>query len=279
LEGFAVKKILVVALSALLCLGVMAGCGGDNKPADDGQLVKLKVGASPTPHAEILAQVKEDLKAQGVDLEIVEYTDYVQPNLAVESGDLDANFFQHKPYMDDFNEEQGTHLVSVASIHYEPMGVYAGKTASLDALPDGAKVAVPNDTTNEARALLLLQDLGIIKLKEDAGLTATKLDVVENPKNIELIEAEAAQLPRSLPDVDIAVINGNYAIQGGLKVSDALAAEDKDALAATTFANIITVKEGREEDEAIVKLINALQSEKIKTYIEDSYEGAALPVF
>ena len=209
------KKILVVALSALLCLGVMAGCGGDNKPADDGQLVKLKVGASPTPHAEILAQVKEDLKAQGVDLEIVEYTDYVQPNLAVESGDLDANFFQHKPYMDDFNEEQGTHLVSVASIHYEPMGVYAGKTASLDALPDGAKVAVPNDTTNEARALLLLQDLGIIKLKEDAGLTATKLDVVENPKNIELIEAEAAQLPRSLPDVDIAVINGNYAIQGG----------------------------------------------------------------
>ena len=273
------KKILVVALSALLCLGVMAGCGGDNKPADDGQLVKLKVGASPTPHAEILAQVKEDLKAQGVDLEIVEYTDYVQPNLAVESGDLDANFFQHKPYMDDFNEEQGTHLVSVASIHYEPMGVYAGKTASLDALPDGAKVAVPNDTTNEARALLLLQDLGIIKLKEDAGLTATKLDVVENPKNIELIEAEAAQLPRSLPDVDIAVINCNYAIQGGLKVSDALAAEDKDALAATTFANIITVKEGREEDEAIVKLINALQSEKIKTYIEDSYEGAALPVF
>ena len=273
------KKILVVALSALLCLGVMAGCGGDNKPADDGQLVKLKVGASPTPHAEILAQVKEDLKAQGVDLEIVEYTDYVQPNLAVESGDLDANFFQHKPYMDDFNEEQGTHLVSVASIHYEPMGVYAGKTASLDALPDGAKVAVPNDTTNEARALLLLQDLGIIKLKEDAGLTATKLDVVENPKNIELIEAEAAQLPRSLPDVDITVINGNYAIQGGLKVSDALAAEDKDALAATTFANIITVKEGREEDEAIVKLINALQSEKIKTYIEDSYEGAALPVF
>ena len=273
------KKILVVALSALLCLGVMAGCGGDNKPADDGQLVKLKVGASPTPHAEILAQVKEDLKAQGVDLEIAEYTDYVQPNLAVESGDLDANFFQHKPYMDDFNEEQGTHLVSVASIHYEPMGVYAGKTASLDALPDGAKVAVPNDTTNEARALLLLQDLGIIKLKEDAGLTATKLDVVENPKNIELIEAEAAQLPRSLPDVDIAVINGNYAIQGGLKVSDALAAEDKDALAATTFANIITVKEGREEDEAIVKLINALQSEKIKTYIEDSYEGAALPVF
>ena len=258
------KKILVVALSALLCLGVMAGCGGDNKPADDGQLVKLKVGASPTPHAEILAQVKEDLKAQGVDLEIVEYTDYVQPNLAVESGDLDANFFQHKPYMDDFNEEQGTHLVSVASIHYEPMGVYAGKTASLDALPDGAKVAVPNDT---------------IKLKEDAGLTATKLDVVENPKNIELIEAEAAQLPRSLPDVDIAVINGNYAIQGGLKVSDALAAVDKDALAATTFANIITVKEGREEDEAIVKLINALQSEKIKTYIEDSYEGAALPVF
>ena len=209
------KKILVVALSALLCLGVMAGCGGDNKPADDGQLVKLKVGASPTPHAEILAQVKEDLKAQGVDLEIAEYTDYVQPNLAVESGDLDANFFQHKPYMDDFNEEQGTHLVSVASIHYEPMGVYAGKTASLDALPDGAKVAVPNDTTNEARALLLLQDLGIIKLKEDAGLTATKLDVVENPKNIELIEAEAAQLPRSLPDVDIAVINGNYAIQGG----------------------------------------------------------------
>ncbi|MBE5781381.1 MAG: ABC transporter substrate-binding protein [Clostridiales bacterium] len=269
------KKILVLALAALLCLGVMVGCGG----AAEEELVTLKVGASPTPHAEILAQLKEDLKAEGINLEIVEYTDFVMPNTAVENGELDANFFQHAPYMENFNVEQGTHLVSVAAIHYEPMGVYAGKSSDLNNIPEGAKIAVPNDTTNEARALLLLEELGIIKLKEDAGLTATKLDIVENAHNVEIIEAEAAQLPRSLPDVDFGVINGNYAIQAGMKASDALAAEAKDALAATTFANILTVKEGNENNEAVLALVKAMQSEKIKKYIEETYEGAALPVF
>lgn len=274
------KKILVVALSALLCLGVMAGCGGDNKPADDGQLVKLKVGASPTPHAEILAQVKEDLKAQGVDLEIVEYTDYVQPNLVVESGDLDANFFQHKPYMDDFNEEQGTHLVSVASIHYEPMGVYAGKTASLDALPDGAKVAVPNDTTNEARALMLLEAQGLIKLKDGAGINATKLDIVENPKNLDIVELEAAQLPRSLQDVDMAVINGNYSLQAGLSIAkDSIAHEEDDSAARDTYVNVLCVKEGHENDEAIQALAKALKSDEVKKFMEEKYEGGVVPLF
>ena len=233
-----------------------------------------------TPHAEIIEQVRDLLKAKGFELEIVEFTDYVMPNTALEDGDLDANFFQHKPYLDDFNANNGTHIVSVAAIHYEPFGIYPGKTASLEELADGAQIAIPNDGTNEARALLLLEAQGLIKLKEDAGMTATKIDIVENPKNLDIIEIEAAQLPRSLQDVDLAVINGNYAIQGGLSVGkDAIAAEDKDSLAAETYANIIAVKEGNENTEKTKALIEVLQSETVRSFIEATYDGAVIPKF
>lgn len=237
----------------------------------------IKVGASPTPHAEILKVAADVLKNQGYALEIVEYSDYVQPNLALESKDLDANFFQHKPYLDDFNAEKGTRLVSLGTVHYEPFGIYAGKTAALADLKDGAAVAVPNDTTNEARALLLLQAQGLLKLKDGAGLTATSRDIVDNPKHLKIEEIEAAQLVRALPDVDIAVINGNYAILGGLKVKDALAAESADSVAAATYANILAVRAGDESRDELQALIQALKSDAVKKYIVDTYEGAVVP--
>lgn len=243
------------------------------------ELKEIKVGASPAPHAEILAAAAPALEKLGYKLNIVEYTDYVQPNLALSTGDLDANYFQHLPYLEQFNQENGTKLVSAAAIHYEPFGIYAGKTASLDALADGAKVAVPNDATNEARALLLLEAQGLIKLTDGVGLNATKTDVAENPKNLEILEIEAAQVPRSLQDVDIAVVNGNYAIEAGLKVSDALAVEASDSEAAVTYGNVIAVQEGKENDEAIQALIEALTGDEVKTFIESTYEGAVVPLF
>lgn len=268
------KKTVTILLSAVMALSLFAGCG--TKTAEDKKIV---IGASTTPHAEILAIAKEILAEQGYDLVITEFTDYVQPNLALQSGELDANYFQHQPYLDDFNKENKTDLVSLASIHYEPLGIYPGKTATLDALKDGAKIAVPNDTTNEARALLLLEAQGLIKLKADVGITATKNDIAENPKNLEIVEIEAAQLTRSLPDVDIAVINGNYAIDAGLDVATALAKEEKDSLAATTYANIIAIRAGDENREDLKALVAALQSDKIKKFIEDTYKGAVVPVF
>lgn len=237
----------------------------------------IKVGASPTPHAEILKVAANVLKEQGYTLEIVEYSDYVQPNLALESKDLDANFFQHKPYLDDFNKEKGTKLVSLGTVHYEPFGIYAGKTTAMADLKDGAVVAVPNDTTNEARALLLLQAQGLLKLKDGAGLTATSRDIVDNPKRLRIEEIEAAQLVRALPDVDIAVINGNYAILGGLKVKNALAAESADSVAAATYANILAVRAGAENQADLKALIQALRSDAVKKYIADTYEGAVVP--
>lgn len=239
----------------------------------------IVVGASPSPHAEILENVKEILKNEGYELKIVEYTDYVQPNNALEAGDLDANYFQHKPYLDDFNEQFKTHLVSVAGIHYEPFGIYAGKCSSIDQLQDKAQVAVPNDTTNEARALLLLEAQGLIKLKEGAGLNATKQDIVENTKNLDIVEIEAAQLPLSLQDVDLAVINGNYAIDAGLKVKDALVTEDAKSLAAETYANIVVVKEGNENNEKIKALVNALEQDSVRDFMINKYEGAVVPTF
>ena len=247
--------------------------------AATGELEVLKVGASITPHAEILAQVKDTLAAEGYDLQVVEYNDYVLPNTALEDGELDANFFQHQPYLDDFNAENGTHLVSVAAVHFEPFGLYAGKTDSIANLKDGATVAVPNDTTNEARALLLLEAQGLIKLKEGAGLTATVLDIEENPLNLEIKEIEAAQLVRSLPDVDIAAINGNYAAEGGLNVADAIAVEASDSLAADTYANVIVVKEGNENSEKTQALVGAVLSDGVKSYIEETYGNAVIPVF
>lgn len=251
----------------------------DETKAASGDLRKIKVGASPSPHAEILEEANKVLKDKGYELDIVVYNDYVQPNIAVDTGELDANFFQHYPYLESFNEERGTKVVSAGVTHYEPFGIYAGKVSSLDDLKDGAKIAVPNDVTNEARALQLLAAQGLIKIKDGAGLTATKNDIVENPKNIELLEVEAAQVPRSLQDVDVAVVNGNYAIEAGLKVKDALAVEDASSEAADTYANIIAVKEGNEKNEEILALLDAIQSPEVKKFIEDKYEGAVVPLF
>lgn len=289
------KKLVSLLLTGALSFGLLAGCGGGNTgsantPAGNSETpgtentaslegTTIKVGASPAPHAEILEVAKEILAEQGITLEIVEFNDYIQPNTAVENEELDANYFQHITYMNDFNESDGTHLVSAAEIHYEPFGLYAGKTASLDELADGAQIAVPNDATNEGRALLLLQQEGLITLKEGAGLTATKADIAENPKNLEIVELEASQLPVRLGDVDMAVINGNYAIDAGLKVSDALAVEASDGEAAQAYVNVLAVKEGHENDPAIQALVAALKSDEVKTFMEETYEGAVVPMF
>ncbi len=285
------KKTLFILFTLTLAFTLLAGCGSsssdntaseENKSSEEttaSEPKKIVVGATPAPHAEILTAAKEILQEKGYELEIKEFTDYVQPNLSLESGELDANFFQHTPSLDDFNAEQNTNIVSLASIHYEPLGVYPGKTKSFDDLQDGAQVAVPNDTTNEARALLLLEAQGLIKLDPNAGFKATKNDIVENPKNLQFIEIEAAQLVRSLADVDIAVINGNYAIQGGLNVvTDTLAIEEKDSNAATTYANILAIRKGDENREDLKALAEALQSDDVKKFIEETYEGAVVPV-
>ena len=278
------KKFLAFALAVMTLVGV-AACGKKKEDKVSGSSevkkpVTIKVGASVTPHAEILGVAKELLAKEGYTLEIVEFNDYVLPNTSVEDGELDANYFQHRKYLADFNEENDTHLVEVVPVHYEPFGIYAGKTKSLEELADGAKIAVPNDGTNEGRALLLLEAQGLIKLKENVGFTATKLDIVENPKNLEIQELDAAQLVRALGDVDLAVINGNYAIQGGLNAGkDALAVEDKDSEATQTYANVLAVKEGHEKDAGILALAKALQSEEVKKFIEENYDGAVIPMF
>ena len=291
------KKLLALTLALVLCLG-LAACGGGTSTDTDtnadtssdadtngdatanGETITLTVGATPNPHAEILAQVKDDLAVEGIDLVVKEYSDYVVPNTAVEEGDLDANYFQHTPYMEKFNEENGTHLVSVGKIHYEPMGIYPGLTKTLEELPDGATIAVPNDATNEARALQLLAAQGLIELKEDAGLNATPNDITSNPKNLQFKELEAAMLPQTASEVDLSVINSNFAMEGGMNpATDSLASEDADSEAAQTFANIVAVKEGHENDPAIQALVKALQSDKVKEYIEKTYSGAVVAVF
>ena len=240
----------------------------------------ITVAASPTPHAEILAEAAKILAKEGWTLEVTEFEDYVQPNLVVDSGEIDANYFQHTPYLDDFNEKKGTNLVAVAAIHYEPFGIYPGTKTALSDLADGDVIAVPNDTTNEARALQLLAAQGIITLKEDAGLAATKNDVVDNTHNIELVEMEAAQLPRTLSDVDFAVINGNYAAEAGFSASkDALAVEDATSEAAQTYANLLVVEEGNENEPAIKALVAALTSQTVKDYIDSTYDGAVVAIF
>ena len=238
----------------------------------------ITVAASPTPHAEILAQAAKILAEQGWTLEVTEFEDYVQPNLVVESGDIDANYFQHVPYLDNFNEEKGTSLVSVAGIHYEPFGIYPGTKADLAALSDGDVIAVPNDTTNEARALLLLQDNGIIKLKDGAGLLATVKDIEENPHNIKIQELEAAQVSRVKDEVAFVVLNGNYALEAGFSVAhDAVAYETSDSVAAQTYVNVLVVKAGNENNEGILALAEVLKSQEIKQYIIDTYDGAVVP--
>ena len=237
------------------------------------------MAASPTPHAEIQnTAVKPLVEKDGYKLVVKEFTDYVQPNTATEDGEVDANYFQHKPYLDNFNKEKGTHLVSVEGIHFEPFGLYPGKTKSLDDLADGAKIAVPNDATNEARALQLLAAQGIITLKEDAGLAATKNDVVDNPHNIELVEMEAAQLPRTLSDVDFAVINGNYALQADLNAAeDSLITENTDY--AKVYVNVVACRSGEENSDKIQALKKALQSDDVKKYVDETYKGAVVTVF
>ena len=238
----------------------------------------IKVAASPTPHAEILAQAKPILKEQGWDLEVVEFEDYVQPNLVVEAGDFDANYFQHVPYLDSFNEENGTHLVNAGGIHYEPFGIYPGTKKSLDEVADGDEIAVPNDTTNEARALLLLQDNGIIKLKDGAGLTATVKDIEENPHNVKIVELEAAQVARVTGEAAYVVLNGNYALEAGLSVAkDAIAYESSDSEAAKTYVNIIAVEDGNENNDGIKALVDVLKSDTIRDYILKTYDGAVIP--
>lgn len=240
--------------------------------------VDIKIGATPSPHAEILEAAKDDLAAAGVNIEIVTYNDYVQPNLATEQGEIQANYFQHQPYLDDFNAENKTDLVSVGKIHYEPFGIYAGKSSDLSNIADGAQIAVPNDTTNEARALLLLQDNGIIKLKDGAGLKATKQDIVENPHNVELLEVEAAQIPRSVDSVDFTCMNGNYAIEAGFKPSDALVQEDPNSEAAQTYANIVAVAAKDQDADWAKKLVEVLQSKKVSDFINEKYEGGVIPI-
>ena len=263
-------KILALVLAVLF---VFASC---EKKADDKKIV---VAASSTPHAEILEQCIDTLKEQGYTLEIKVMDDYIIPNNATESGDVDANYFQHQPYLDEFNASNGPHLVTVAKIHYEPYAIYAGTSKSLDEIPEGAKIAVPNDPSNEARALQLLASKGFFKLADGAGLKATKKDIIENPNNYEIVEMEAALLPSVLGEVNAAVINGNYAIGAGLKVSEALAVEDAESEAAQTFANIIVVKEGNENNEKIKALVKAVQSDNVKNFIEATYDKAVIAIF
>ena len=267
------KKFLAVLLTGALAVGVLGGCGG--KGADD---KVIKVAASATPHAELLEQAKPILANKGYDLQVTVFDDYVQPNEVVESGDFDANYFQHIPYLDSFNEEKGTHLVNAGGIHYEPFGIYPGTKSDLGSVADGDSVAVPNDTTNEARALLLLQDNGLITLKSGAGLNATVNDIEENPYNLEIVELEAAQVPRVVEEVAFVVLNGNYALEAGYSVAkDALAYESSDSEAAKTYVNVIAVKEGNENTDKIKALVEALKSDTVKTYITDTYDGAVIP--
>lgn len=268
------KKLVAVLVAGVLAVTSLAGCG---KKADKNDKV-IKIAASATPHAEILEQAKPILEKEGYTLEVTVFDDYVLPMTVVESEELDANYAVHVPYLDSFNEEQGTHLVNAGGIHYEPFGIYPGKKNSLDELAEGDTIAVPNDTTNEARALLLLQDNGLITLKDGAGLTATVNDIVDNPKNLKFEELEAAQVARVREEVAFVVLNGNYALEVGLSVAkDSVAYELSDSEAAKTYVNIIAVKEGHENDEKIKALVKVLQSDEIRSFINEKYDGAVVP--
>ncbi|MDO4294474.1 MAG: MetQ/NlpA family ABC transporter substrate-binding protein [Eubacteriales bacterium] len=309
------RKALALASSLVLGLGLLAGCGssastatapaesavtestaaesagseaagtetasGEESGTEESTEVASKgtitVAATPVPHAEILEAAKPLLEAQGWTLDIVEFTDYVQPNEVVESGDVDANYFQHVNYLNSYNEEKGTHLVNVGEIHYEPLGIYPGKSDDLSAIADGAEIAVPNDTTNCARALLLLEAQGLIKLDPEAGITATENDIVENPHNITIVPLAAEQVARTLPDVDFGVINGNYALEAGLSTSDAVAVESSDSEAIQQYVNVIAVREGNEDNEGVKALVNVLKSDDIKDFINEKYQGSVVP--
>lgn len=274
------KKLLSLILVGTLAIGAVTGCGknASDKGSKDSSNKVIKIAASTTPHAEILREAKPILKEKGYDLKITEFEDYVQPNEVVESGEYDANYIQHLPYLESFNEEKGTHIVSVGKIHYEPFGIYPGTKKSLAKIAKGDKIAIPNDTTNEARALLLLQDNGIIKLKEGAGLKATVNDIEENKNDIKFVELEAAQIARVTGENAYVVLNGNYALAAGFSVGkDALAYESTKSEAAKTYVNIIAVKEGNEDNEGIKELVNVLKSDKMKDFINNKYDAAVIP--
>lgn len=290
------KKILALTLSAILCLGLLAGCGTEGgsaatDPASEptsgatntpsGELETITVGASSTPHAEILDAVRGELETLGYNLEVVVFNDYVQPNTALADGDLDANYFQHEPYLTTFNSERGTDLVSAGAIHYEPMGIYPGTKSSLDDIAEGDTIAIPNDGSNETRALLLLQDLGYITLADgiDASSNATVEAIVDNPLNLEITEMNAENIPHILADVAFGIINGNYALQADLTGDDALASESADSDAAQTYANIVACRNGDENSDKVQALITALTSETCREYIESTYNGAVVPIF
>ena len=268
------KKTIAIILTLVLALSLCA-CGA--KKADD---KTITIAASPTPHAEILKVAAEVLAKEGWTLEIKEYTDYVQPNNVVEDGEIDANYFQHVPYLNDFNANNGTHLVSVAMVHYEPFGIYAGTKNAIADLVEGDKIAIPNDGSNRARALLLLEAQGLIKLRDGVGMDATDLDIVENPLNLDIVQMEAAQIANVRDSVALAVINGNYALQAGLNAGiDALAVEDAESISAITYANILVVKEGNELSEKAQALVKAVMSQEVKDFINETYSGAVVPLF
>lgn len=268
------KKILSLALIVVLSLSFLVGCSSD--AGNSGDLEKIKIGVTPEPHRKLVELVIDDLKEQGVDVEVVEFTDYITPNTTLADGEIDANFFQHTPYFEDFIEKQELDLVSIGTVHVEPMALYSNSSKSIEELKDNAEVAIPNDSVNGGRALLLLQANGLIKLDESAGIEATEKDIIDNPKNLKIKALEAAFLPRALDDVDAAVINGNYALEAGLNpLKDGLIIEGGES----PYANIVVVRKGEESEEKFTKLLKALQSEKLKTYIEEKYEGSVVPAF
>lgn len=281
---FSKKSLAALAaclLCALLAVVALSGCSSNSSSSEESSEDKtITVAASPTPHAEILNNaVKPILEEQGYTLEVKEFTDYVQPNTVTEAGEVDANYFQHRPYLENFNAEQGTHLVEVAGVHFEPMGIFSSNVQSLDEIEDGATVAVPNDATNEARALLLLEQEGLIEVDDEAGINATINDITSNPKNLQFSELEAANLPNVLQDVAIAVINGNYALAADFTMDDALAVEANDSLAAETYTNVVVVKDGNQDSEKIKALAAACNSDEVRDYINDNYRGSVVPVF
>lgn len=279
------KKMFAVILASVLSAALLAGCGGSSSgsqgakeetaPVEDNVIT---IAATPVPHAEILEKVKPVLEAEGIELKVVVYNDYVQPNEVVYSGEMDANYFQHIPYLESYNEEHGYDLVNAGGIHYEPLGLYPGTKSGLGGMKDGDVIAIPNDTTNEARALLLLQDNGIIKLKEGAGLTATVNDIESMAFDLKIEEMEAAQIPHVTSEVSYVVLNGNYAIEAGYNLEDdAIVYEMSDSQAAETYVNVIAVKAGHENDEKIKILVEALRSPSIVKFINETYNGAVVP--
>ena len=262
------KKILLVLCSVLVLALLIAGCGGSETKSEGGKTV-LKVGATPVPHAELLNFVKPQLAKEGVDLQIIEFSDYVKPNLSLNDKEIDANFFQHIPYLEEFAKERNMPLVTLTKVHIEPMGIYSTKYKSLDELPQGAKIAIPNDPTNGGRALMLLQSANLLKLKDGVTITATPGDIVDNPKNIEIVEIEAALLPRSMNDVDYSVINSNFAME------DSLFTEPKES----PYANVVAIRKGDENRPELQKLAKALTSPEVKKFIEETYKGAVVPAF